>query len=264
MRTSTCSGNGHGGMFTPDAWARVGRDLVSRDSPDASEPGSVQYRLTCNAVLVWSVLFVNSLYNYIRLIVVAGAGRDACREVGSRPRAGGRRAAPPLCRRRAMRTGLFVRWIGGADGLPYTYHAYTRCSWSRAWARATAHMGCLCPLWALLEVLHAGGASIDQTPRAMHGQCQAGRLRTGSVHAAASTRHPVSARGQAQPGTAGGCSPVRHAKDVGGIAQTTRAVGRLRALTSQRTRRRPRQRARAHAHERAELPRRRSGALGWK
>ena len=49
-------------------------------------------------------------------------------------------------------------------------------------------------------------------------------------------------------------------QDVGGIAQTTRAVGRLRALTSQRTRRRPRRRARAHAHERAELPRRRSSS----
>ena len=50
-------------------------------------------------------------------------------------------------------------------------------------------------------------------------------------------------------------------QDVGGIAQTTRAVGRLRALTSERTRRRPRRRARARAHERAELPRRRSGWL---
>ena len=29
MRTSTCSGSGHDGMFTPDVWARVGRDLVS-------------------------------------------------------------------------------------------------------------------------------------------------------------------------------------------------------------------------------------------
>ena len=72
----------------------------------------------------------------------------------------------------------------------YTYHAYTRC-WSRAWARATAHMRCLCPLWALWRSargLARGGASIDQTPRAMHGQRQAGRLRIASVHAAASTR----------------------------------------------------------------------------
>ena len=156
---------------------------------------------------------------------MAGAGRDACRG-GSRPRAapargGGRPAAAPppggqhapAGAARCARGCLY----GGQEGpmASYTYHAYTRCSWSRAWARATAHMGCLCPLWALLEVLHAGGASIDQTPRAMHGQCQAGRLRTGSVHAAASTRHPVSARGQAQPGTAGGCSPVRHARRRG-------------------------------------------------
>ena len=83
----------------------------------------------------------------------------------------------------------------------YTYHAYTRC-WSRAWARATAHMRCLCPLWALWRSargLARGGASIDQTPRAMHGQRQAGRLRTwqcprGGEHAAPRLR--------ARPGTA--------------------------------------------------------------
>ena len=118
----------------------------------------------------------------------------------------GRPARAPAGAARCARGCLY----GGQEGpmASYTYHAYTRC-WSlhsRAWARATAHMRCLC---------HAGGASIDQTPRAMHGQRQAGRLRTGSVHAAASTRHPVSARGQAQPGTAGGCSPVRHARRRG-------------------------------------------------
>ena len=96
------------------------------------------------------------------------------------------------------------------------------------------------------------------------GRCTANARPVASALAVSTRRR---ARGTPSP-RAARCSPAPQVaaalcgtQDVGGIAQTTRAVGRLRALTSQRTRRRPRRRARARAHERAELPRRRSGRL---
>ena len=133
----------------------------------------------------------------------------------------------------------------------YTYHAYTRCCVSRVGKSHRAHE---MPLPSL-----RGARALTRPP----GRCTANARPVASALAVSTRRR---ARGTPSPRAARRSPALQVAaalcgtQDVGGIAQTTRAVGRLRALTSQRTRRRPRRRARARAHERAELPRRRSSS----
>jgi hypothetical protein len=156
-----------------------------------------------------------------------------------------------------------VRWSGGANGriqIPRVHAVLV----SRVGKRHRAHDDASL---LSLEVLHAGGASHLTTPRAMRGQRQADRPRTGSVHAA-STRHPVSARGQAQPGTAGGwrralcgtqsTQDVRRCGDAGNRPNHARGRSPSSSHLPKDAPSPETASARARAHGRAELPYRRS------